>query len=185
MAPVSERQFAHRLRIRYHEVDPQGIVFNSRYLEYLDVAMTEWFRWLGWPYPELVEAGLDPSLVSLKIDWAHPARFDEELLIGVSVDRVGSSSYTLVFEVCRASDGEQLAHASVVYVNFDAATQRASPVPEQIRQRLLAAAPAGADSCADSHAATCGRWCTAWPSRLVNPPDLLPPREEAGLLSDS
>jgi len=135
---VSATAFAHRLRVRYHEVDPQGIVFNSRYLEYLDVAMTEWFRWLGWPYPDLVTAGLDPSLVSLTIDWTAPATFDEQLSVGLSLQRVGRSSYTLAFEISRAETSELLATASVVYVNFDAATRRARPLPDEIRRKMLA-----------------------------------------------
>ena len=35
---MNERATRTTLRVRYSEVDVQGIVFNSRYLEYLDVA---------------------------------------------------------------------------------------------------------------------------------------------------
>ena len=36
--------FRHRLRVRYHECDPQGIVFNANYLAYADIAITELYR---------------------------------------------------------------------------------------------------------------------------------------------
>ena len=36
--------FVHRHRVRYHECDPQGIVFNANWLTYFDVTLTEWFR---------------------------------------------------------------------------------------------------------------------------------------------
>ena len=36
--------FRHRLRVRYSECDPQGHVFNARYLEYFDIGMTELWR---------------------------------------------------------------------------------------------------------------------------------------------
>jgi acyl-CoA thioester hydrolase len=122
--------------VRCHEVDPQEIVFNSRYLEYLDVAMTEWFRSLGWDYPALVKAGCDPSLVSLRIDWHRPARFDEELDVTVRVERIGRSSYTLAYDLNRAADAELLATATVVYVNYDGAADRAQALPEAVRERL-------------------------------------------------
>ena len=32
-------RFAHRMRVRWAEVDKQGIVFNGHYLMYFDVAM--------------------------------------------------------------------------------------------------------------------------------------------------
>ena len=36
--------FRHSLRVRYHECDPQGIVFNANYLAYHDIAVTELWR---------------------------------------------------------------------------------------------------------------------------------------------
>ena len=39
--------FSTTLRVRYAEIDGQKIVFNSRYLEYADVAATEFWDWTG------------------------------------------------------------------------------------------------------------------------------------------
>ena len=36
--------FSHRLRVRFNECDPQGVVFYANYLMYVDVAMTEFWR---------------------------------------------------------------------------------------------------------------------------------------------
>src|SRR4030095_16455395 len=36
--------FVHRLRVRFHECDPQGVVFNAHYFSYFDVALTEMWR---------------------------------------------------------------------------------------------------------------------------------------------
>ena len=35
---------SHRLRVRWSEVDMQKIVFNSNYLNYIDVAIAEYWR---------------------------------------------------------------------------------------------------------------------------------------------
>ncbi|HSC71381.1 MAG TPA: acyl-CoA thioesterase, partial [Candidatus Methylomirabilis sp.] len=40
-------RFSFPIRVRYSEIDVQGIVYNSRYLEYVDVALTEYFRAMG------------------------------------------------------------------------------------------------------------------------------------------
>ena len=53
-APTVSRNdfsFFHSLRVRWSEVDPQGIVFNGSYLTYADVATTEYYRHLGVSYP--------------------------------------------------------------------------------------------------------------------------------------
>ncbi|MGH3344315.1 MAG: acyl-CoA thioesterase [Carbonactinosporaceae bacterium] len=128
--------FVHPLRVRYHETDGQHIVFNARYLEYFDVAMTEYFRGRGWPYQKMVSAGLDPSLVHTSIDFHRPARFDDELRVLVRCRAIGTTSFTLEFEVLR-DDGERLASAEIVYVNLDPATQGARPVPDRFRRLLL------------------------------------------------
>lgn len=67
----------YRHRVRYHEADAQGFLFNSRYLELADVALTEFFRALGWPYQKLVAAGVDPSVVKATIEYKTPARFED------------------------------------------------------------------------------------------------------------
>ena len=45
-------RLAHTLRVRWAEVDPQSIVFNANYLMYFDVAATEYWRAVGFAYPE-------------------------------------------------------------------------------------------------------------------------------------
>ena len=36
--------FTHRIRVRYAECDPQGVVFNANYYAYYDLLMTEMWR---------------------------------------------------------------------------------------------------------------------------------------------
>ena len=46
--------FRHRmpLRVRWAEVDKQGVVFNAHYLLYCDVCVTEYWRAVGVHYPD-------------------------------------------------------------------------------------------------------------------------------------
>jgi len=39
--------FAHTLRVRYAKIDGQKVDYNSHYLTYLDVAITEYVRSFG------------------------------------------------------------------------------------------------------------------------------------------
>ena len=48
-------RFVHSLRVRWAEVDKQNIVFNGHYLTYFDVAITEYWRCIGVPYPAIPE----------------------------------------------------------------------------------------------------------------------------------
>jgi len=132
-------RFACPIRVRYSEIDRQGIVYYSRYLEYVDVALSGYFRALGFPYQELVEQhGFDPSVVKATIEFKRTARFDESLQVWARVAAIGRTSFTVDFEITRDAGGELVASAQIVYVNFDKAAQASRPVPESIRRRIEA-----------------------------------------------
>ncbi len=126
----------YRHRVRFHECDAQGFLFNSRYLELADVAMTEWLRGLGWSYPEFVAAGADPSVVRAEVDFRLPARFDDELDLEVACVHVGTSSFRLVTSFRR--DGEEVASSHLVYVNLDPAVGRSKPLLDAVAKAFRA-----------------------------------------------
>ncbi|MFC7359322.1 acyl-CoA thioesterase [Nocardioides astragali] len=136
MAPV----FRHR--VRYHEADAQGFMFNSRFLELADVGMTEYFRHLGLPYLDLVAGGMDPSVVRAVLDFKRPARFEDQLDVRVDCVRVGTSSFELHTEVLL--EGELVADLALTYVNVDATQAVARPLPDEVAARLRGDASSGA-----------------------------------------
>lgn len=127
--------FAMEHRIRSFEVDHQGFLFNGRYLEIADAAMTEWFRHLGLGYPELLAAGYDPSVVQIDAQFAAPGRLDDLLQVEVVCERVGTSSALLRFRFQR--DGGTLATLRTTYVNVDADPGASRPIPPELRERLV------------------------------------------------
>lgn len=126
----------HQHRVRNHEVDSQGFLFNSRYLEVADVAMTEFFRSIGWPYPKLVAEGADPSVISAILSFKAPAYFDDCLDVDVQCRKVGNSSFRL--DVVISRDETKLANVELVYVNVDATSARSRPLPGAVALALRA-----------------------------------------------
>lgn len=121
-------------QVRYHEADAQGFLFNGRFLELADVAMTEFVRKLGWPYQDMVERGVDPSVVSASLQFTAPARFEDVLDVHTDCSRVGGSSFDLVSRVTRGS--EVIADMALVYVNVDTATATSRPLPRAFAEAL-------------------------------------------------
>ena len=104
----------HRLTPRYLEVDRQGVVFNMWYLAYFDDALAGWWAPGGLPYPELLAAGYDVSLVHTELEWTSGLAYGESAEIAVGVEHVGRTSFTLSFEVLR--DGVAICRGRTVYV---------------------------------------------------------------------
>ncbi len=127
--------FFHRLRVRWAETDPQGIVFNGHYLTYFDVAITEYWRALGIPYPSTVERfGLDLFVVKTTVEYHAPAHYDDELDIGVRVGRIGNSSMQFVLGIFR--DEAHLISGEVIYVAAHPQTRQPQTVPQAMRELL-------------------------------------------------
>ena len=125
-------RFRHRLRVRWAEVDKQDIVFNGHYLTYFDVAITEYWRALGVPYPAIIERwGSDLFVVKAGIEYHAPAHYDDELEVGVRTARIGNSS--MRFEIGIFRGDEHLIAGEVIYVNADPVSRKSLPVPAQLR----------------------------------------------------
>lgn len=133
--PREDFSFVHELRVRWAEVDPQGIVFNGHYLTYFDVAMTEYFRAIGHPYPGPMAAyGTDLFVARTELDYHGSARFDDVLQLCTRTGRLGTSSLALLFEIHRGD--EHLISGRIVYVNADPESRRSVPLPDAIRRAI-------------------------------------------------
>ena len=125
----------HRLRVRWAEVDMQGIVFNAHYLMYFDVGMTEYWRALALPYAEAMQAlGGELYVRKATLEFAASARMDDEVDVALRCERIGHTSMTMTGAIFR---GERaLVGAEIVYVFADPATQSARPVPAALRELI-------------------------------------------------
>lgn len=112
------------MRVRYAECDVQGVVFNSRYLEYLDVGITEYWRRVG-----IFGTGddLEFHVVRNLITYRKPLLLDEAFDICLRLTKVGTSSMTTHWEI-HARDTDDL-RADGETVNVHIAEVRGAPTP--------------------------------------------------------
>lgn len=128
---------AHTLRVRWAEVDMQGVVFNGNYLTYFDVAIAEYWRELA------RAAGRDFAAeymylyaVKATIDYHASARYDELIDVCCRVARIGRSSMGFVFGIWR--EAEHLVSGELAYVYVDPEARKSAPVPQHLRDAILA-----------------------------------------------
>jgi acyl-CoA thioester hydrolase len=126
--------FVYPMRVRFHECDPQGVVFNAHYFTYFDVALTEMWRAAFGSYQTVVEQGTDVVVVEAAATYRASARFDEEIEVELGVARLGTTSMTTAAAVRR--DGELLVEGRLVHVFVDPATMAKQAIPEDIRAGL-------------------------------------------------
>ncbi|MEN3294872.1 MAG: acyl-CoA thioester hydrolase [Burkholderiales bacterium] len=135
---MARQDFAyfHTLRVRWAEVDMQGIVFNGHYLTYFDVAFTEYWRTAGLPNIFLqTEEGREMFARKATIEYHSPAHFDDLVDVGVRCASLGRSSVRFVLEIYRGE--EYLISGELLYVYADTTVRKGVPLPEEWRTTMI------------------------------------------------
>ncbi|HEX4446430.1 MAG TPA: acyl-CoA thioesterase [Polyangiaceae bacterium] len=126
-----------RVRVRFGETDLMGIVHHASYVHYMEVARIEWLRRRAVTYADWAAHGVHLPVVELSLKYRAPARFDDEIDVGVSLVEVGAASVRYDYRLVRAVDGVLLTEGSTRLACIDAelTLRRISPeIVEVLRQ---------------------------------------------------
>ena len=126
--------FVHPLRVRYHECDAQGIVFNAHHFAYFDITLTELWRAAFGSYDAMVAAGSDVIVADAQATFHASPRFDDLLEIEMTIEKLGNTSMISRFEEKR--DGELLVTGRMVHVFITPGENTKQKIPEDVRTRL-------------------------------------------------
>jgi len=132
-----EFTMSHRLRVRWAEVDLQGVVFNAHYFLYFDVAIAEYWRAIRFDYPKSLEPlGGDVFAVKASAEFHGSAGYEDELDVCCRCARLGRSSMQFLLGIWRGD--ELLTSGELLYVYVELATRRSAPVPDMLREAIVA-----------------------------------------------
>lgn len=130
------KPFEFLFRVRYGECDAQGVVFNARYGDYVDLAVTEYLRAAIGSYQELVRMGFETQVVRLLTEWKSPARYDDVLKASVFPNHFGNTSFTLSIEFVNMVGNNLVATSQATYVLVDAKEFTKQIIPPQLKSAL-------------------------------------------------
>ncbi len=85
-----------QIRVPFHDVDSSGRIHFTAMLRYMEIAEHELRRSIGFPQATSFTDTVFPR-VHVACDFRGAIRYDDELTIEARVDRVGRSSWTVVF----------------------------------------------------------------------------------------
>lgn len=130
---------------RYAEVDQQGVVFHGHYLTWFDETSTAFVDHLGVAFADFSAWGIDVQVVNAEIDYLAPVRWRDSVWVQARCERVGTTSYTLRFDVVRGRDGVGVTAACGrnVYVVVSTEDWAKREVPPALRDALTSVAGQG------------------------------------------
>lgn len=119
--------------VRWSDIDLAGIICYGAYVRFFEIAESELFRAIGFPFSRLFER-FDFWLprAQLHFEFRRPAVLDDRLDIEMWVARVGRSSLRLEFAVRKSPDGEVTAEGYAVLVATRRSDLRPIPLPPEL-----------------------------------------------------
>jgi acyl-CoA thioester hydrolase len=129
-------KFAHGHRVRYEEIDAQGIVGSASWISLLQLGRVEYLRYLGLLLEGGSRAPVQAVVRRTVVDHLAPARFDDPLAIRVRAAQLGQRSARLEYIIDNIETGLRPVVAETLIVCVELATFRSSPWPEFWRDRV-------------------------------------------------
>jgi acyl-CoA thioester hydrolase len=119
------------VRVYWEDTDAGGVVYYASYLKFLERARTEWLRTLGVDQMRMMhDERLQFVVVEANVRYHRPARFDDELLVTVTLDAMRGASVVMGQEIRRGgAAGELLVTATVRAACLDAVSLKPRPLP--------------------------------------------------------
>lgn len=118
-----------KIRVRYKETDQMGVMHHSNYVNFYEVARTEFMRENGLSYKEMEERGVMLPVREVYMNYLSPAYYDDLLTVKIKVARKPTVKLEFEHEVYNES-GELINTGRVVLVFVNAETRRPCRAPQ-------------------------------------------------------
>jgi acyl-CoA thioester hydrolase len=127
MAEMENMKYRHELEfvVRDYECDLQGVVNNANFLHYMEHARHQWMESRGIDFAALHGQGIDLVVARIEIDYKHPLRSRDRLIVRSAVRREGALRIICAQDIYRIPDEKLIAQSQVVVVML----QNGKPVP--------------------------------------------------------
>ena len=105
-----------RFRVRYAETDKMGVVYYANYLVWMEVGRTDYCKSIGFNYREMENEDANMAVAEATCRYIAPARYDDEILVRTSVERLSRRLVTFAYSISNGADGQLLAEGKTVHI---------------------------------------------------------------------
>lgn len=138
MLPDSEPLLSHTIQVRsrYSETDKMGYVYHGRFLEYFEMARTEFIREAGLPYKELEDRGVMLPVRRTQIEFNRPVFYDELMNVSMLIYRKPDVRLETYYTVTTANTRKPNVVGWVQLVFVDGSTRRPMEAPPEFLEGM-------------------------------------------------
>jgi len=122
-------------RVRFNEVDLQGVVHHTQIVAYLEIARIEYWRSLGISYRQMRQDGYEFIVNNVNIEYKRPLLFDEIIEVSSGLKSMARASFVLGYEI-RNESGNLAIVAETGLVCSRVGTGKPAALPADYMSRL-------------------------------------------------
>jgi len=123
-------RYTTELQVRFRDIDPLYHVSHTIYVVYMQQARLAFYE----DVLDYRESGYDTVVAHLELDYEHEITLDDELTVEAWITDVGSSSFTMAYEL--SASGTVAATGESVQVVVDADTGESVDVPAEWHEQF-------------------------------------------------
>ncbi len=129
--------FSTPVRVRFADTDAQGIVHNSAYLVWYEIARVEYLREFAGGYQALREHGIEALVLESFCRYRVPTRFDDDLVVHCRCLGLRGARFRYEYAITRGD--ELVADGHTEHACVDARTMHPTRVPAWLAEAIAAA----------------------------------------------
>jgi acyl-CoA thioester hydrolase len=126
--------FSTELRVRFAETDAQGVVHNSNYLVWFEIARVAYLEKFTGGYPALRAQGIESFVLESHVRYRQPAHFDDRLTVRARIGELRGARFRFDYRIERA--GDLVADGWTSHACVDAATLRPTRIPQALADAI-------------------------------------------------
>jgi acyl-CoA thioester hydrolase len=132
---MQRSDFAHfiKLPVRWGDMDAFGHVNNVQYMRYFESGRVAYVE-------EVTQTPLEVNenviLADIQVSFLRQLHYPSTVEVATRTSRLGNSSFQIVCAIYRQGEDSPVATCKGVMVWFDYINQRATPIPERVREAI-------------------------------------------------
>lgn len=131
------QKFETEMTVRPSEIDYNGHVHQSAYLDYLLFARVDQMRrCYKTPIEDFFKRGLSWATKSISIDYHKSLYMNERFLVRTWIEAIGERSVQVRFQMIKTKSGAVAAEGESMYVLVEAKTGKPVAIPEDIMTKF-------------------------------------------------
>lgn len=134
----AKKPFIAKNKVRMHDTDMAGILYFPRQFRFAHDALEDFVENMGVTFDQLFrEEEFVFVIVHAESDYYVPLHVGDNIEVHLSVERIGNSSFTIVYQIYREPEHILVGSAKTVHVCLESKSRIKIPIPDKLLKSLI------------------------------------------------